>query len=161
LKMSDYRLDSKAPMPFGAPLSTGWDSIRVTIGGASAQLPKQKCLLVDGGECTGSPLLHESSAPDCIRFNAPRLRLRRLRNPFWGVVAAATWRARPRDCELFSQLGCRNGVFSTNRFSTRWSCTRRGAIIARYAIIGECFRKLWSASISSTTETFGHVSMNW
>jgi hypothetical protein len=40
LKMSDYRLDSKAPMPFGALSSTGWDSIRVTIGDASAQLPK-------------------------------------------------------------------------------------------------------------------------
>src|SRR5207249_10885502 len=37
----------------------------------------------------------------------------------------------------------------------RLSSTRRGAIIARYAIIGEFFRKLWQASISSTTATFG------
>ena len=45
-------------------------------------------------------------------------------------------------------------------FSTRCSSTKRGAIIARYAIIGECLRKLWSASTSSTTATFGQLSMN-
>jgi hypothetical protein len=59
LKMLDYPSDSKAPMLFGAPSSIGWDSIQVTIGDASAQLPRQNWLLVDGGNCTGSPLLHE------------------------------------------------------------------------------------------------------
>jgi len=40
LKMSDYRLVSKAPMLFGAPSSIDWDSIQVTTDDASAQLPK-------------------------------------------------------------------------------------------------------------------------
>jgi hypothetical protein len=59
LKMSGYRWASRAPMPFAALSSVGWKLNRAIIVNALAQLPKQKWLLVDGGNCTGYPLLHE------------------------------------------------------------------------------------------------------
>jgi hypothetical protein len=46
LKMSGYRWDSRAPMPFDALLSAGWNSIQAIIGDASVLRQRRRTLLV-------------------------------------------------------------------------------------------------------------------
>jgi len=52
-------LDSRAPMPFGALLSAGWNLIQATIGDASVQPQRRKTLIADGRNRTGFPWLLE------------------------------------------------------------------------------------------------------
>jgi hypothetical protein len=59
LKMSGYRWDSKAPMPFGALLSAGSKLIRGTIGDDLVLLAKPHHPYISSGNCVGSPLLPE------------------------------------------------------------------------------------------------------
>jgi hypothetical protein len=58
-KMSGYRWDSKAPMPFGVLLSAGSKLIRGTIGDDLVLLAKPHHPYISSGNCVGSPLLPE------------------------------------------------------------------------------------------------------